>query len=246
MTITLLPDTPVLKAEGLGRIFGATPALADLDLSVSAGEVVCLLGGNGAGKTTTLGLFLGFLSPTAGAARVMGRSVHDDIPAARAHLGYVPEIVALYPTLSGIETLQYFNDLAGRPPLSNCAARDLLCTAGLEGDRASKRIATYSKGMRQKVGLAIALAKQAAALLLDEPLSGLDPAAANDLVERIKALARNGTAVLMATHDIFRAHDVADRLCVMRAGRLVETVDARSLSASAAEALYLAHMRAQA
>lgn len=241
-----MTSSVVLEAKSLGRTFGDAVALADLDLSVCAGEVVCLLGGNGAGKTTTLGLFLGFLSPTAGEAHVMGRPVHDDIVAARAHLGYVPEVVALYPTLSGIETLRYFNDLAGRPSLSVDAARDLLGIAGLDGASAEKRIAGYSKGMRQKVGLAIALARKASALLLDEPLSGLDPAAANDLVERIKTLAKNGTAVLMATHDIFRAHDVADRLCVMRAGRLVETVDARSLSASAAETLYLNHMRAQA
>lgn len=234
----------ILEAKGLGRTFGDAVALASLDLTVRAGEVVCLLGGNGAGKTTTLGLFLGFLAPTTGEARVMGRAVHDDVAGARAHLGYVPEIVALYPTLSGIETLQYFNDLAGRSSLSAGEARDLLGVAGLAGASADKRIAGYSKGMRQKVGLAIALAKKASALLLDEPLSGLDPAAANDLVERIKTLAKNGTAVLMATHDIFRAHDVADRLCVMRAGHLVETVDAGSLSASAAESLYLDHMRA--
>jgi ABC-2 type transport system ATP-binding protein len=235
---------PMLEARGLTKRFGSAMALDDVSLSVRPGEVVALLGANGAGKTTTISLFLGLLAPTTGQALVAGQDVSADPATARAALGYLPEVVSLYPTLTGIETLQYFNDLAGRPALAAADAHALLGRVGLAEDQADKRVGLYSKGMRQKVGLALALAKRARALVLDEPLSGLDPAAANDLVGLIKQVAAEGVAVLMATHDIFRAHDVADRLCIMRHGRLVATVEASALDAAATERLYLEHMRA--
>jgi len=234
---------PLLQAIALTRRFGAHVALDALDLSVDAGEVVCLLGANGAGKTTTLNLMLGFLTPTSGEARVNGKVVHHDPAAARQMLGYLPEVVHLYPALSGLETLRYFADLSGQPRPSDAELHQLLEQVSLPGEAHARRVGTYSKGMRQKLGLAIALSKKARALLLDEPLSGLDPKAANELVTLVRALAGGGHAVLAVTHDIFRAQQMADQIGIMRQGRLVDTVNPREMSAAEIEALYVHHLR---
>ena len=234
---------PLLETRALCKRYGDTVALDDLDLTVDAGEVVCLLGANGAGKTTALNLLLGFLAPSSGEARVGGRAVHDDPQAARARLGYLPEVVQLYPALSGVETLRYFADLSGRPWLPDEELHVTLSQVGLQRDAHGRRVAGYSKGMRQKLGLAIALSKGAQALLLDEPLSGLDPKAANELVALVRDLAADGRAILAVTHDIFRAQQMADRIGIMRQGRLVDTVDPRAMSAAGIEALYVHHLR---
>lgn len=233
----------MLEARAATKRFGDAVALDSLDLSVAPGEIVCLLGANGAGKTTTVNLFLGFLTPDAGEVRVAGRSVTDDVKAARRRVAYIPDQVNLFPLLSGWENLQYFSGLAGRR-LSAGEARSLLVEAGLDEVQADRRLGGYSKGMRQKVGIAIALAKQAEALLLDEPLSGLDPLAANDFGERLKALKANGAAILMVTHDLFRARETADRIGIMKRGRLVEMVDGTSVTSDALDRLYAEHMRA--
>lgn len=235
----------VLEAAGLTMRFGEAVALDRLDLRVAAGEIVCLLGANGAGKTTTINLFLGFLEPCAGAARVDGVEVARDPAAARRKLGYVAEVVALYPTLTGAENLDFFAQLAGERV--DPGQRDAILARLRFPDGAIERPAgTYSKGMRQKLGLAIALMKQARAILLDEPLSGLDPAAANDLVAVLRETAAGGTALLISTHDIFRAKDVATRIGIMRHGQLLATIDPASLSASELEAIYLTHMAERA
>jgi ABC-2 type transport system ATP-binding protein len=170
----------MLKATGLTKNFGPQCALQGLDLEIRAGEIQCLLGANGAGKTTTIHLFLGFIEPTSGAAWVNGREVAKHPQAARADLAYVPEQVNLYPMLTGLENLDYFTKLAGHHAHGTAGLLDHLDQVGLDRSAAQERVERYSKGMRQKVGLAIALAKGARALLLDEPLSGLDPKAANE------------------------------------------------------------------
>lgn len=233
----------MLVLDNVNTYYGNIHALQGISLTVAQGEVVTLLGANGAGKTTTLNLFLGFVQPTTSEARVAGRVVRDDPQAARRVLGYLPEVVQLYPLLSGLETLQYFNDLAGGPALLAADAAAALDRVGLPLEAHARRVATYSKGMRQKLGLAVALAKGAQALLLDEPLSGLDPKAANELVALTRRLAADGAAVLAVTHDIFRAQQMADRIGIMRAGHLVETVAARAMSAAAIEDLYVHHLR---
>ncbi len=234
---------PLLETRALSRRYGSHVALDQLDLTVDAGEVVCLLGANGAGKTTTLNLLLGVLAPTSGEARVDGHIVHENPHAARAQLGYLPEVVQLYPALSGTETLRYFTDLSGRPRPDAAGLQDMLDRVGLQRDAHDRRVSGYSKGMRQKLGLAIALSKGARALLLDEPLSGLDPKAANELVALVRALAADGQAILAVTHDIFRAQQMADRIGIMRQGRLVDMVDPRTMSAAEIEALYVHHLR---
>jgi ABC-2 type transport system ATP-binding protein len=235
----------LLEARGLTKRFGDQLALDGLNLSVAAGETLCLLGANGAGKTTTLNLFLGFTTPSAGTAVVDGQVVADDPAAARARLGYVAEVVSLYPSLSGAENLQFFASLAGVEV--DHARRDaILSRLRFPEGAINKPAGTYSKGMRQKLGLAIALMKDARAILLDEPLSGLDPAAANDLVTVLRETAASGAALLVSTHDIFRAKEVATRIGIMRHGRLVDMVDPAKLTAAELDQLYLTHMAERA
>lgn len=232
----------LLRAQELTKVFRSNTALNALNLSVNAAEIVCLLGANGAGKTTTINLFLGFLEPTSGSAIVDGVKVTEDLQKVRSKLGYVPEQVALYPSLTGLENLDYFVRLGSSTPPDEQYLRDLLDQVGLDQSAADLRVSAYSKGMRQKVGLAIALAKGARALLLDEPLSGLDPSAANEFSRLLRRLADDGTAVLMATHDLFRAKEIADRIGIMKSGTLVEVLSPESLDQAALEQIYLRHM----
>ena len=231
----------MLEAKNLSKSFGAVNALSDLNLSVQEGEILCLLGANGAGKTTTINLFLGFLEPSSGEALIDGVAAHRDPAGTKAKLGYIPEQVALYPQLSGLENLDYFLRLAG----AKAKETELLASleaAGLEHAAARRKAGTYSKGMRQKVGIGVALAKKAPVLLLDEPLSGLDPSAANGLCGSLRQLRDNGRAILMATHDVFRAKEVGTRIGIMKGGRLVDQLEADKLDAREIEQIYLSHM----
>jgi ABC-2 type transport system ATP-binding protein len=158
-------------------------------------------------------------------------------------LAYIPEQVMLYKTLSGLENLAYFTALAGRDDYGEDDLRGFLAQAGLQEEAHARRVATYSKGMRQKVGIALALAKDAKALLLDEPTSGLDPSASFEFSALLRALSGRGVAVLMATHDLFRAKEAATRVGLMRGGRLVRELSGAALAEADLEALYLEHMR---
>ncbi len=233
---------PLLEARGLSKSYGATRALDALDLAVAPGEVYCLLGPNGAGKTTTINLFLGFARPTSGQALIAGLdvSVHDR--ETKRRIAYIPEQVTLYRNLSGLENLEYFSALGGvRAATSELI--EVLVEAGLERAAARRRVRGYSKGMRQKVGIAIAIAKKAEALLLDEPTSGLDPQAANEFSELLERLKDRGVAVLMATHDLFRAKQTGTRVGIMRYGRLVAEMDTEEIGHADLERVYLEHMR---
>lgn len=196
-----------------------------LDLQVRRGEIYGLLGSNGAGKTTTLSLFLGFLAPTAGTVRVQGLDPVAQAAAARRLLAYIPENVALYEDLSARENLAYLLDLSGQP--ADAAAIDLaLAAAGLAPAAFGRRVGGFSKGMRQKVAIALALARQVPALLLDEPTSGLDPQATAEFNRLLALLRAQGVAILMVTHDLLSAADVADRIGFIDGGRLIEEVAA--------------------
>ncbi len=232
----------VLEARGLVKHYGPHVALRGLDLAVDAGEVFCLLGANGAGKTTTIQLFLGFIQPTAGSALIKGAEVRADPIAARRHLAYIPENVMLYPTLSGLENLEYFTTLAGVHDTSAERLRGILDRAGLPADAVERPVGTYSKGMRQKVGIAMAIARRAELLLLDEPTSGLDPKASNEFSQLVSSLREDGVAVLMATHDLFRSREVGTHIGIMKRGALVARLDASAVSHTDLERIYLEHM----
>ena len=228
----------MLTAHNLTKQYGDYTALNKLNLTIQAGEIFALLGQNGAGKTTTINCFLGFIQPSAGDAVIDGIVVTQNPTETKKHLAYIPETVMLYPNLSGVENLAFFSSLAGFN-YSEQKLENLLQKSGLQAIAHHNRVGGYSKGMRQKVGIAIAIAKKAKVLLLDEPTSGLDPKASNEFSEILKELSQNGTAILMATHDIFRAKEVAHRIGIMKEGNLVSVIDASSISANELEQLYL-------
>lgn len=233
----------MLEATGLTKTYDGTVAVDHLDLRIEPGEVYGLLGPNGAGKTTTINLFLGFTEPDSGTATVGGLDVRAAPLETKRLLAYIPEQVMLYTSLSGLENLAYFTALAGHDDYGEDDLRGFLAQAGLQEEAHAQRVATYSKGMRQKVGIALALAKEAQALLLDEPTSGLDPSASFEFSELLRSLSGRGVAVLMATHDLFRAKDVATRVGLMRRGEIVRELRGEELAHTDLEALYLEHMR---
>lgn len=233
----------MLEARNLTKSFGSVMALDSLNLQVRPGEIFCLLGANGAGKTTTLGLFLNFLRPTSGEAIVCERNVMKFPRETRQDLAYIPEVVQLYPHLTGLENLKYFASLAGRRKLSREELCEFLKQAGFPLDAADRCLRTYSKGMRQKIGIALALAKNVKAFLLDEPTSGLDPAAADDFSTILKSIRDRGSAVFMSTHDLFRAKAVADRIGIMKSGRMIRSFTAKETSLTELEAIYLDIMK---
>lgn len=235
----------MLEARALTKDFGSHRALDALDLRVEPGEILCLLGANGAGKTTTVNLFLGFIQPTAGSALVDGVDVAADPVGTKRKLLYVPEQVALFGDLTGLENLAYFAALSRVAERSPAYLRDCLRRSGLPDEAIDRRASGYSKGMRQKVGLALALAKDARALLLDEPTSGLDPQASAEFHAQVVRQRDAGAAVLMVTHDLFRAREVGSRIALMRGGRLRRTTNASDITASELENLYLEEMSAE-
>jgi len=228
----------MINIEDVCMEYGRHRALDGLRLSIPEGQVYGLLGPNGAGKSTTIHLVTGLLQPTSGRITVGGIDAVADPLRARELLAYVPESVALYPHLSGVENLQLFSRLAGRH-LGTAECRSCLERAGLQADAHQRRVDTYSKGMRQKVGLAIALAKEARALVLDEPSSGLDPSASHELAQAVRELASNGVAVLMATHDLFRARETCDTVGLLVRGSLRAEWAASEVKDRDLEAAYL-------
>jgi ABC-2 type transport system ATP-binding protein len=232
----------MLEAQGLSKSYNGTVALHPLDLKVQPGEVFCLLGANGAGKTTTINLFLNFVEPTSGTARVNGVDVAAQPLESKKYLAYIPEQVMLYRNLTGLENLEYFTALGASERYSRAELLRFLEEAGLPPEAAGRRVSTYSKGMRQKVGIAIASAKRAKALLLDEPTSGLDPKASNEFSELLKRLSAGGAAVLMATHDLFRAKETGTRVGIMKHGRMVAQLHTGELGHADLERIYLEHM----
>ena len=228
----------MLIAENLSKTYGDYKALNNLNLKLNKGEIFALLGQNGAGKSTTINIFLGFVRPTEGVAKINGISVIDHPEETKKFIAYIPETVLLCPNLTGVENLKFFSSLAGFD-YDNEALTNFLSKAGLQSDAHHNRLGGYSKGMRQKVGIAIAIAKKAKVLLLDEPTSGLDPKASNEFSEILKELASEGTTIFMATHDIFRAKEVADRIGIMKRGNLISEINADEISANELEKLYL-------
>lgn len=232
----------MLKAIELTKNYNGTMALDSLDLEVGEGDIYGLLGANGAGKTTTINLFLNFVEPSGGKAMINGLDVAEEPLETKKYLAYIPEQVNLYKNLTGIENLEYFSALAGRDSYSRTELLRFFEEVGLDATAAERRVSTYSKGMRQKVGIAIALAKDAQALLLDEPTSGLDPKASNEFSELLKNLSDKGCAVLMATHDLFRAKESGTRVGIMKHGRLVAEMTTDEIGHADLERIYLEHM----
>jgi ABC-2 type transport system ATP-binding protein len=228
----------MLNSIQLTKEYGGFLALNALNISVNAGDIYCLLGANGAGKTTTINLFLGFIEPTSGKVEINGLDISQKSTESKQYIAYIPENLMLYPNLTGLENLEYFAGLA-KKKYSKTQLVSFLNEAGLQADFHEKRVSAYSKGMRQKVGIALALAKDAKALLLDEPTSGLDPQASNEFSNLLLKLKGKGIATLMATHDLFRAKQVGTHIGIMKQGVLVKSFRADEVSLAELEKVYL-------
>lgn len=228
----------MLKTINLHKKYNDFTALKSLNLEIEEGEIFALLGQNGAGKSTTINILLGLIKATSGDAFINNISVTENPEKIKKHLAYIPETVLLYPNLSGIENLDFFSKIAGfNYKKSELSA--LLHRTGLQEIAHNSLLGGYSKGMRQKVGIAIALAKDAKVLLLDEPTSGLDPIATAEFTEIIRQLGQEGRTILMATHDIFNAASVATNIGIMKQGELVQNLPSKDFSAEELQNLYL-------
>jgi ABC-2 type transport system ATP-binding protein len=231
----------MLEAINLSKKYGNFTALNGLNLRVKPGEIFCLLGANGAGKSTTINLFLNFIEPTEGKATINALDVRQHDRQTKQLLSYIPENLMLYPHLSGLENLDFFCGMGGKS-YTVSELEGLLEESGLQAEFIHRRVSDYSKGMRQKVGIALARAREASVLLLDEPTSGLDPKASNEFSELLLSMKAKGVATLMATHDLFRAKETGTHIGIMKEGQLKEYFASEEVSFRDLEQLYLRHM----
>lgn len=216
---------PAIAIRGLTKVFPApfrgkaVVAVRDLNLRVEPGEVYGLLGPNGSGKSTTLKIILGLVSPTKGSTEILGKESGD--VTSRAAAGFLPENPYFYKYLTGAETLRFFGRLCG---LGGQALRqridEMLALVGLENAR-DRRLATYSKGMLQRIGLAQALINDPRVLVLDEPTAGVDPAGSHDICQLILRLKERGVTILLSSHLLAQAQEICDRVGILSAGALV-------------------------
>jgi ABC-2 type transport system ATP-binding protein len=218
-------------------------ALDALNLEIKPGEVFFLLGANGAGKTTTFNLFLNFIESSGGKALIDGVDVMENPLETKKHISYVSENVMLYGNFTARQNLDFFSKLAGKPRLTKQNYYDIMRNVGLQDEAFEKKLKTFSKGMRQKVGLAIAMIKDAPNILLDEPTSGLDPRSAAELMQMLTKLRDQGKSILMCTHDIFRAKSIADRVGIMKEGRLEIIRTREQFMHDDLERIYLEYMQ---
>ncbi len=231
----------MIETKALTKKYGDFTALNHLNLRVNPGEIYCLLGANGAGKSTTIGLLLDFIKPSSGLALINGVNVAENPLSIKRLISYIPENLMLYPKLTGIENLDFFCQLAGKK-YNKTALLAFLIGSGLAEDFATRRVEVYSKGMRQKVGIALTLAKDSKVLLLDEPTAGLDPKSSNEFGELLQSMAEKKVAILMATHDLFRAKQTGTHIGIMNAGVLVDSMHVSTVGSTELEELYMSHM----
>ena len=230
----------MIQLKKIYKKFNNKVALESLSLEVQSGEIYGLLGANGAGKSTTLNLLLGFLTADKGEINMV--DVSDGSSIQQDRIGYIPENVNLYPYLTGVENLDYFSRLAGLKFALEELAR-FLFECGLDEDAFNRPVSEYSKGMRQKVGIAIAYAKNAKVYLLDEPASGLDPLSSNELSSLLKKMSERGATILMASHDIFRVRETCHKIGILKNGSLVKEMHSKDVSSRELEGLYLDYMK---
>jgi ABC-2 type transport system ATP-binding protein len=243
MNDNLLSNNPLLEARNLTKRYeDGVLALDHISFTVSSGEIFAILGGNGAGKTTTINLFLNFLEPTDGEAIINGHICHNEPLSAKKHVAFVSENVMLYSNFTAIQNLDFFSKLGGKNSYTPDTYREVLLRVGLAEEAHNKKLKSFSKGMRQKCGIAIAILKDAPAILLDEPTSGLDPKAGRDFIELLKSLREEGKAILMSTHDIFRAREVADTVAIMNNGKIIMSQTAEQIAGENLEQLYMRYM----
>jgi ABC-2 type transport system ATP-binding protein len=211
----------VIEAKGLSKRYGVTPAVDGATFNVDAGEIFGLLGPNGAGKTTTILMLLGLSDISAGQARVFGHDPMREPLAVKRQVGYLPDSVGFYNHLTGAENLHYTARLMGlSADIRKKRIAAALARVGLSAV-ANKKVATFSHGMRQRLGLAEIVMKDARVAILDEPTNGLDPQASLELLELIRSLKASGVSILLSSHLLDRVQSVCDRVALFNAGRIV-------------------------
>ena len=234
----------MLEAKNLSKRYEeGNLALDSLNIKIEEGEIFCLLGANGAGKTTTINLFLNFIEPTSGTAEINGIDVTKEPLKAKEHIAYVSENVMLYGNFTARQNLDFFAKLGGKTNLSKEDYYKVFRRVGLQEEAFERKLKKFSKGMRQKVGLSIAVIKDATNILLDEPSSGLDPKAGAELTNILKELRLQGKSILMCTHDIFRVKEIADKVGIMKEGRLVMLKNREEFLKEDLEKVYLDYMQ---
>ncbi|OCK44122.1 ABC transporter ATP-binding protein [Tenacibaculum soleae] len=231
----------MIKTKNLTKKYGDFIALNNLNIEIKEGEIFCLLGANGAGKSTTINLLLNFITPTSGNAFINELDVANNTKKTKSFLTYIPENLMLYPSLTAVENLDYFLGIGGYK-FSKIELEFFLDEAGLQKEAYHKRTQYFSKGMRQKIGVALAIAKNAKVLLLDEPTSGLDPKSSNEFGQLLKKMKADNVATLMATHDIFRAKKIGTHIGIMKQGELKHCFLSDDISLLDLEKLYLETM----
>jgi len=210
-----------LKLTGVSKRYGDVTAVDYLDLDAKKGEIFGLLGPNGSGKSTTLKMILGLVKPDSGSVNVLGISVEDDPVAIKRKVGYVPESPRVYEFLTGLEFLDFTGDVYGmQSEEKKKRVEEFLRALDLEG-REGDMISSYSEGMKQKVVIISAIMHKPEILLLDEPLSGLDPKSARIVKDLLRQLASQGVTTIMSTHVLEIAQAMCDRIAIMYEGRLL-------------------------
>jgi ABC-2 type transport system ATP-binding protein len=217
--VTARVSNAAIELDGVFKTYGRTTALDGLSLTVGRGELVGLLGPNGAGKTTAIKLLLGLARPTSGSGRVLGAPLGDR--AARARIGYLPELFRYQPWLRAREVLQLHTELAGVAPSRRASAvDDALARVGLTG-RADDRVAGFSKGMQQRLGLGVALLGEPELILLDEPTSALDPIGRTDVRAIVRSARDRGATVVLNSHLLSEVEQTCDWVVILHEGRAV-------------------------
>jgi Cu-processing system ATP-binding protein len=209
--------TTTVTLSEISKRYGRIEAVRDVSFDLAEGETIALIGHNGAGKTTLMKLMLGLIRPSRGTIDVLGDNPAAGQFAARRHLGYLPENVSFNAALTGRETQAFYARLKGEPVAK---ALDLLNAVGL-GEAAARRVGTYSKGMRQRLGLAQALIGRPRVMLLDEPTTGLDPALRQTFYGVVEKLAADGATVLLSSHALTEIEARARRVIIMNQGRMI-------------------------
>ncbi len=237
----------MLEAKNLTKRYeDGLLALDHLNLKVEPGEIFCMFGANGAGKTTAINLFLGFIPPTEGTAIIEGVDVVKEPLKSKEYVSFVSENVMLYGNFTAYQNLDYFSKLAGRRNLTKNEYAQVMKRVGLQEEAFNMRTKNFSKGMRQKLGIAVAILKDAPNLILDEPTSGLDPRSGQEFLDLILELRDKGKSIFISSHDIFRAKYIADRVGFMMQGKLVMMKTSEELKGEDLNKLYVDYMQEHA
>lgn len=221
-------------------------ALDHLDLKIEPGEIFCMFGANGAGKTTAINLILGFIPPTEGTALIEGIDVVKEPLKSKDFVSFVSENVMLYGNFTAYQNVDYFSRLAGKRNLTKTDYAQVMKRVGLQEEAFDMRTKNFSKGMRQKLGIAIAILKDAPNLILDEPTSGLDPRSGQEFLELLLELRDKGRSIFISSHDIFRAKYIADRVGFMMQGKLVMMKTSEELKGEDLNKIYIEYMQEHA